>query len=108
MQRAKFLDKKKVIASLSRLATKAKAENRNILRIVLFGSVACDAYTGTSDADLLIVLRRSNLRFLDRIPKYSLLFLDAPLAVDVFPYTESEIRRVPLARKALTEGVVLC
>lgn len=107
MQRARFIDKQKVVNALSKLAAKAKIENHNILKIVLFGSLATDTYTGTSDADVLIVLKKSNLRFIDRIPKYSLLFADAPLPVDVFPYTEREVRRVPLAQRALSEGFPL-
>ncbi|MEW5706428.1 MAG: hypothetical protein AB1743_06480 [Actinomycetota bacterium] len=60
-----------------------------------------------SDADLLIVLKDSKVRFIDRIPHFLFLFLDAPIPVDVFPYTEEEIKRVPLAKKAITEGTVL-
>lgn len=108
MQRAKFLDKKKVIEKLSRLALKAKTKDNNIVKIVLFGSLINNTYTGTSDADLLIVLKESNLRFLDRIPEFAFLFLDAPVAVDIFPYTEGEVQLVPLAIKALSEGVTLC
>lgn len=107
MRRTKFLDRNIVVGVLSRLSAKAKRKNRDIIEIVLFGSLATDTHTGTSDADLLIVLKKSNLRFVDRIPKFSLLFADAPLPVDVFPYTESEIRRVPLAQRALAEGMVL-
>jgi predicted nucleotidyltransferase len=108
MQKAIFLDKKKVIRKLSQLAMKAKTTNSNIMKIVLFGSLVNNTYTGTSDADLLIVLKKSNLRFLDRIPEFAFLFLDAPVAIDIFPYTESEIHRVPLAAKALSGGVTLC
>mgnify|MGYP003860550799 CR=1 FL=1 len=58
-----------------------------------------------SDADLLIVLKDSKVRFIDRTPHF--LFLDAPIPVDVFPYTKEEIKRVPLAKKAISEGTVL-
>jgi len=107
LRRARFLDKPKVIRALSRLAARLKKNDDDVLKIVLFGSLATDTYTGISDADILIVLKKSNVRFIDRIPKFSLQFADAPLPVDVFPYTESEAVRVPLAQRALSEGLLL-
>ena len=58
----------------------------------LFGSYATDTYGPRSDADLLIVLRDSDIRFRDRIPE----FLPADLSVpcDVFPYTAGEIEKL--------------
>jgi predicted nucleotidyltransferase len=108
MQKAKFLDKNKVINKLSKLSLKAKTKNKNITKIVLFGSLVNNTYTGTSDADLLIILQKNKHRFLDRIPEFAFLFLDAPVSVDIFPYTEDEIELVPFAKKAVSEGIILC
>ena len=108
MQRARFLNKEEVIKKLSALALKARASDKNIKQIILFGSIATDQYTGISDADILIVLKDSrHKRFIDRIPQYLPLFLDVEVPVDVFPYLESEIDNIPLAKRALSEGVVL-
>ncbi len=107
MQKAKFLDKKKVIEKLSKIALKVRTKDKNIEKIILFGSLAKDTYTGISDADLLIILKKSTLRFIDRIPQYSFLFLNAPIPVDVFPYTEEEIERIPFAKRAISEGIAL-
>jgi hypothetical protein len=64
--------------------------------VVLFGSYARGDSTAASDADLLIVLRDSPLRFDERIPLYHPTGLG--VSVEVFPYTLAE------ARQSLREG----
>ena len=107
MRKTRFLDKEKVIAKLSKLAKKAKGKNRNILHVILFGSLVNNTYTAASDADILVILKRDSSRFMDRIPDLLYLFADAPLPVDVFPYTEQESRSIPFARKAMERGIIL-
>lgn len=60
--------------------------------VVLFGSMVTGIPVPGSDVDLLIVLSRSDLRFIDRIPA----FLPGrfPVDVDVFPYTREELERM--------------
>ena len=107
MRRARFLDKEEVIEKLSKLALKAKSKDPNIKEILLFGSIINNTFTSRSDADILVILRKGHTRFLDRIPKFLLLFANAPVPVDVFPYTEEEVQTVPIARKAMAEGLIL-
>ena len=107
MQKAKFLNKKQVLKKLSELASLIITKDNSIRKIILFGSIANDTYTTTSDADLLIILKDSNLRMIDRIPDLLLHFVNAPVPVDVFPYTENEIKHIPFAQKALREGIDL-
>lgn len=59
--------------------------------MVLFGSLATGRATSRSDADLLIVLRAHPDPARERIPEYLAAFLDAPVPVDVFPFTADEI-----------------
>ncbi len=74
--------------------------------VVLFGSLVSGEFAVGSDVDLLLVLDESPQPFPDRIPKY--LPEDAPIDVQVFPYTVEEIRRgQPLALEALRTGKVL-
>lgn len=107
LQKPRFLDKGKVIQKLSKLAHKAKLKDPNIKEILLFGSIINNTYTSRSDADILIILHEDNTRFMDRIPKFLFLFVNAPVPVDVFPYTEKEVQTVPIARKAMAEGLIL-
>jgi len=104
---ARFLDKDRVVRELQALALLARQAESEIQSVVLFGSIAKNNYTPRSDADLLIVLKHSPERFLDRIPRFLRLFLDASVPVEVFPYTVQECKTVPLARRALREGQLL-
>ncbi|GIV15202.1 MAG: hypothetical protein KatS3mg022_0637 [Armatimonadota bacterium] len=67
-----------------------------MLAVVLFGSFARGDYTAASDADIMIILRESSLRFDERIPLYRPRRIG--VSVDVFPYTLQE------ARQSLREG----
>jgi predicted nucleotidyltransferase len=95
------------LRGLRDLAARARRADPRIERIVLFGSLAKDSYTPASDADLLILLTHSDERFIDRIPRFLRMFVDASVPVEVFPYTAAESQTVPLARRALKEGMEL-
>ena len=107
----KSLDRAKVLNSLKKIARLILKKNPNVEEISLFGSVARGNYTGTSDADILIVLKKDNRRFIDRISPYLESFLHAGIAVDVFPYTKKEIEQMgavnSLVKKIQDEKIVL-
>ena len=100
-----WLDKDYIRHQLSRAANALKAD-RNVLRIVLFGSFAQDRAVPGSDVDILIVLQSDCRRFIDRIPEYLDAFSDIGIGVDVFPYTVDELDN-PVARNAMATGKVL-
>ena len=87
-----FADKNKVLRQLKNYAKKLKQTCPEVEKVGLFGSYATDAFGPASDVDLLIILRKSSKRFLDRIPD----FIPDNLSVgcDVFPYTNSEIEKM--------------
>ena len=72
------------------------ASDPEVVGVILFGSFARGDCTAASDADVLILLRDSALRFDERIPIYRPTGLG--VSVDVFPYTLAE------ARQSLKEG----
>ncbi|MGC8791873.1 MAG: nucleotidyltransferase domain-containing protein [Bryobacteraceae bacterium] len=85
-------------------------DHPEISRIVLFGSLAAGTPVPGSDADLLIVLRSSELPFLERLVRYRPVL--PGLAVDVFVYTEAELERMRsegnwVVNRALAEGLEL-
>ena len=105
-----FADKANVLRQLKDYAKKLKRTNPNIERVGYFGSYANDTYGPASDVDWLIILRRSDRRFLDRIPD----FIPDNLSIccDVFPYTSEEIEKMqgqnnPWIRHVLGEAVWL-
>jgi predicted nucleotidyltransferase len=107
MHKAKFLNRNSVIEKLRKIAVRTASRDKNIKKIVLFGSLASDTHTGTSDADLLIILKESSHRMLDRIPDLMLHFVKAPVPVDIIAYTENEVDAIPFAQRAIREGIEL-
>lgn len=86
------------------------ASRPDVLRVVLFGSFARGDATAASDADVLIVLRDSPLRFHERIAEFQPSGLG--VCVDVFPYTLEETQRSlkegwGVAPPAVAEGETL-
>lgn len=81
-----------------------------IEKVVLFGSLArSDAVPG-SDADLLLILRESELSFWERSACYRP--VDVGIGVDVFAYTRAELEGMLEAGnsfvvRALREGIIL-
>jgi predicted nucleotidyltransferase len=100
-----WLEQEKVIEELYKVASRIGEEDVNILRIILFGSLAEKRGIPGSDADILIILKREDKPFIDRITKWSEKFpLNFP--VEIFPYTKKELNN-PLAQDAIKKGITL-
>jgi predicted nucleotidyltransferase len=87
-----------------------KSKDHGTKAIILFGSLAKGTYTGTSDADILIIADDVPAKFLDRYT----LFASASLSLDVEPrvYTAEEFsgmisHRDFIAIDALKNGIPL-
>lgn len=105
-----FADKDKVLRQLKDYAERLKQSWPEVEKIGLFGSYATDTFGPASDVDLLIILRKSSKRFLDRIPDY--IPENLSVSCDVFPYTNKEIEKMkrestPWIRHVLKEVVWL-
>lgn len=103
------IDREDILARLTRWAREL-GRDKNVLAVVLFGSLARGDHTAASDADILIILKDSSLRFDERIPAF--MPSGIGIGVDVFPYTLGETKRAleegwGVARIALEEGVFL-
>lgn len=79
----------------------------DVLGVYLFGSLAEGRAVPGSDADVLVLLKQSQRRWLDRPLEFWDHFVDCGIGVELFCYTEEESARVPLARRALERGVHL-
>ncbi|MCE7743200.1 MAG: nucleotidyltransferase domain-containing protein [Candidatus Heimdallarchaeota archaeon] len=106
-----YRNRKKIIADLQAIAKNIDLQY-SVVDIVLFGSIARGDFGLYSDADVLIILEKSNKkRYFDRIPEFSGYFNVSHLYVDIFPYTDEEIRRMKknnlFIRRALEEGISL-
>ncbi len=106
----KYLDKAGIRRRLDQAVGKLVRRYPEIERVVLFGSLARDDAVPGSDADLLVVLRESNLPFLDRFTRY--LPNHCGIGVEVFAYTKAELEKMTHERNlfildALREGETL-
>lgn len=105
-----WLDRNQVRAEVEAAAQDLARRKPEVTKVILFGSLARGDTVPGSDADVLVLLKSSRSRFLNRIPRYRL--EGVSVGVDVFPYTEAEIKRMvgdgnPFVRQALKEGVVV-
>jgi len=87
-----FADKNKILRQLADYTIKVKQSRPEVEKVGLFGSYATDTFGPASNVDLLIILRQSSKRFLDRIPDY--LPENLSVSCDVFPYTNEEIEKM--------------
>jgi predicted nucleotidyltransferase len=100
-----WLDQEGLLGEIRRVARGLGDSDRNILKIVLFGSLAEKRAVPGSDADILVVLRADAKPFMDRVADWLDRFaLDFP--VEVFPYTVEELEN-PIAWQAMRTGIVL-
>jgi predicted nucleotidyltransferase len=60
--------------------------------VILFGPLVTGGATPSSDAELLVVLREDARRGLDRVPDYAQRFEGLGVAVQIFPWTEAEVK----------------
>jgi len=100
-----WLEQEELVKEIHKVARRLGKEDANILKIILFGSLAEKRGAPGSDADILIILKRDDKPFMDRIIEWSEKFsLDFP--VEIFPYTEKELNN-PIALEAIKKGIIL-
>src|SRR5262249_11113353 len=110
MVRVQCFDREAVGRALEEHARSLGGRYPEVEAVILFGSLVTGTPVPGSDADLLILLTRSDRAFHDRSPAF--LPSGFPVAVDVFPYTRAEIARMTaegnrLVLGALRDGRVL-
>ncbi len=103
-----WLDSAEALERLRAAAARLLAERPEVRSVVLFGSLAEGRAVPGSDADVLLLLERSDRpRWFDRPLDYGPAFEGVGVPVELFCYTRKEVAGVPLARRALERGVVL-
>ena len=100
-----WLDQERLIQEIHTVSRRVGEADENVLKIVLFGSLAERTGVPGSDADILILLNESDRPFLERIEEWHEKFvLDFP--VEVFPYTAKELNN-PLVQEAMERGITV-
>ncbi|HXF03798.1 MAG TPA: nucleotidyltransferase domain-containing protein [Blastocatellia bacterium] len=103
-----YFPDREVWEELRAFAAQLRRQHPEIEKVLVFGSLVRGDCVPGSDVDLLVVLRESNVSFLERIPQYTP--SNFPVAVDVFPYTCEELEHMlregnTFIQEALAEGI---
>lgn len=102
-----WLNRSEALRRLREAAQAVLAACPEVLGVYLFGSLAQGRAVPGSDADVLILLEKSELRWMDRPLRFHGFFSGMGLPVDLFCYTLEEAEENLIARKALAEGLCL-
>jgi len=86
-----WLDKDLLRKRIQKAARRILSANSNVEKVILFGSLAEDKATAFSDADILIVVKDSAKRFIDRSVDFAPYFQNIGVEVDLFVYTRKEL-----------------
>jgi predicted nucleotidyltransferase len=91
---------------LKAVAERVARDRSEVTRIMLFGSLSQGTATPGSDADILVVVKETAARIVDRPLPYLPFFVEVGVGVDVFVYTEAEVAadEIPLLKNALSAG----
>lgn len=100
-----WLEHEQLVEEIHKVASEIGEANENVLKIILFGSLAERRGVPGSDADILIILERDDKPFMDRIAEWSEKF-SMDFSVEIFPYTEKELNN-PIAQEAIKSGITL-
>jgi len=104
---SKFLNRGKVIALLTERTKKLLAEREEVLKVMLFGSIAQGRQIPGSDADLLIEISYTNeSHWFRRGSEYIDCFLNELVPVELFIYTSEELRRMTAGNNSFIKRIL--
>jgi nucleotidyltransferase-like protein len=87
----RFLDYEQTIRNLRNAVAEARVAHPEIVKVLLFGSLANGTWTADSDADLIVVVRKEFSDFSSRWPYQ--IFLRG-IDTDSLVYSETEFERL--------------
>jgi predicted nucleotidyltransferase len=86
-----YPNREAILRRLKQITRQIKTQHPEVVSVRLFGSLARDNYTATSDADLIIVLSHSAENDPHRRIMTFLPYFDLRCGVDLLVYTQREI-----------------
>ena len=87
----RFLNLDEVVSDLRRAAREARSSLPEILRVLLFGSLAQGNWTADSDADLVVVVRKE---FPDLLARSRYQIHSPSIPTDTLVYSEAEFEEL--------------
>lgn len=88
----RFVDYDEILRDLRQAVGEAKAAHPEIIKVLLFGSLAQGNWTADSDADLIVVVRRKFPDFLRSRAPYQIFGRSIP--TDSLVYSETEFQKL--------------
>ena len=98
------LNREAAIRSLAERARRLLADDSDVVEVRLFGSIARGDAGPGSDADVIVLLRKSTLPFLERSAVYARRFSEVGIGCDVFAYTVDELEEMRRQGRRLVEA----
>jgi predicted nucleotidyltransferase len=87
------IDRARLLRRLRAIAERIRSEHPEVAEVRVFGSIARGDHVGTSDVDVLIVLREGELGDpIERIRSFYPYF-ELPMGVDLLALTRDQLRR---------------
>jgi predicted nucleotidyltransferase len=102
-----WLDSGEALRRLRQAAGSLLDARPEVLAVYLFGSLAEGRAVPGSDADILIVVDRTDRPWTERPLVYAAWFENVGLPVEIFCYTVEEAGRISFARRAREGGATL-
>ncbi len=88
------VDYNALIKSLKKACRKIRENHPDTLKVLLFGSFAKGDYTPESDIDILIIVRQTDIPFLERRDTFLDFLKDIPFDLNILVYTEAELKKM--------------
>jgi len=88
------VDINKIKKDLKEVALKIKRNHPEVVRIILFGSIAKNDYTPYSDIDIAIIVKKTSKNFVLRQDDFIDYFKKLDFDVNILIYTQDEIEKL--------------
>lgn len=100
----KYSNPEHIEKAVGKYVQNLRRKNKEIERVIWFGSWVNGIPSPGSDVDLCLILSYSDTPFRERIPDY--LPVGFPVGLDIFPYTRDEFESLKRNARGLYESIV--
>ena len=94
-----------LIRTLKESCRRIRKNVPGVVEILLFGSFAKGDYTPESDLDILIIVKQTDVAFLERRDLFLDFFRSIPFDLNILVYTEDEIRKMNKENNAFIRDI---
>ncbi|MGA1865570.1 MAG: nucleotidyltransferase domain-containing protein [bacterium] len=100
------MDYDSMITALKKNALQIKKEFPFVIQIFLFGSFSKGNFSPESDVDILIIVKKISIPFLERRDQFYKFFKEIPFDVNILIYSETEIEKMKKNRNLFITDIM--